>query len=345
MSTGRPILEVENLKRYFDQSTSILDTLLRRDRERIQAVDDVSFALHENESVGIIGESGCGKSTLLETLIGLQTPTDGRIRYRDQDLAEFDRSEWKQYRGDVQIIFQDPFNTLNPKMTIRESLEEQLGIHDMGKEDERIHEILREVELHPPEKYLDRVPDQLSGGELQRVAIARALIVEPKILLADEPVSMLDVSTQASVLTMLADLREKRDLSLIYISHDLSTVSHVCDTINVMYLGRIVERSETRELLENPKHPYSQALIQAIPSHSLDHDRERTKIEGSPRDPIDIGEGCRFRDRCPERMDVCEKTPHLIESEGHEVACHLYYDHEEYEGGTDEVAQEMTGEV
>ncbi|WP_336022657.1 ABC transporter ATP-binding protein [Halobellus salinisoli] len=345
MSTARPILEVENLKRYFDQSTSIVDTLLRRDREQIQAVDDVSFTLHENESIGIIGESGCGKSTLLETLIGLQAPTAGRIRYKGKDMAEFDKSELKSYRGDVQIIFQDPFNTLNPKMTIKESLEEQLGIHDMGNKEERIHNTLKEVELNPPDQYLDRVPDQLSGGELQRVAIARALIVEPKILLADEPASMLDVSTQASVLTLLSELREKRDLALIYISHDLSTVSHVCDIINVMYLGRIVERSETRDLLESPKHPYSQALIQAIPSHSLDHDRERTKIEGSPRDPIDMGEGCRFRDRCPERMDICEKTPHLVESEGHEAACHLYYDHEEYESETDEVGQEVVGEV
>jgi len=345
MSSDRPILEVENLKRYFDQSTSIVDTLLRRDREQIQAVDDVSFTLHENESVGVIGESGCGKTTLLETLIGLQSPTDGSIRYRGRDLSEFDRSEWKSYRSDVQIIFQDPFNTLNPKMTVREAMEEQLGIHDMGNQEERIRDILREVELNPPEKYLDRVPDQLSGGELQRVAIARALIVEPKILLADEPVSMLDVSTQASVLTMLSELREKRDLSLIYISHDLSTVSNVCDLINVMYLGRIVERSETRSLLEDPKHPYSQALIQAIPSHSLDHDRERTKIEGSPRDPINIGEGCRFRDRCPEEMDVCEKTPRLVESDGHEVACHLYYDHEGNGSGTDEAVQEVRGEA
>jgi len=343
--SSRPILEVENLERYFNQSTSVVDRLLRRDREQIQAVDDVSFTLHENESIGVIGESGCGKTTLLETLIGLQSPTGGSIRYRGQDLAEFDRSEWKSYRGDVQIIFQDPFNTLNPKMTVREAMEEQLGIHGMGNQEERIYDILQEVELDPPEKYLDRVPDQLSGGELQRVAIARALVVEPKVLLADEPVSMLDVSTQAAVLTMLSELREKRDLSLVYISHDLSTVSNVCDIINVMYLGRFVERAKTRELLEDPKHPYSQALIQAIPSHSLDHDRNRTQIEGSPRDPIAIGEGCRFRDRCPERMDICEKTPRFVESDGHEVACHLFYDHEEYESGPNETVQELTGEV
>ena len=345
MSDETPLLETRNLERYFEQDTSPIEFLLRREKEPVQAVDDVSLSLHKNESLGVIGESGCGKSTLLMTLMGLHDPTAGQIFYKGEDVATFDKSDWKSFRRNVQIIFQDPFNSLDPKLTVREALLEPLKIHGIGDRDRRVKEALENAELEPAENYMHRRPGQLSGGELQRVSIARALVLEPEIILADEPVSMLDVSTQASVLNLLSELIEDLGVSMFYISHDLSTVSNVCDLINVMYLGRIVERSETRELLEDPKHPYSQALVQAIPSHSLEHDRERTKIEGSPRDPIDIGEGCRFRDRCPERMDICEKTPRFVESEGHEVACHLYYDHEEGESAPNETAEGLTGGV
>ena len=340
MSSNPPPLEVLNLKKYFSQSTSLLDTILRRRSNDIQAVDNVSLTLHENDSTGVIGESGCGKTTLLMTLMGLYDPTDGEILFKGRDVSEFDKKEWKEFRSNVQIIFQDPFNSLDPKYTVREALAEPLRIHKMGDRDERIRRVLDQVQLNPVEKYIDRLPKQLSGGEKQRVSIARALIVEPDVILADEPVSMLDVSTQAAVLNLLSDLIDDLGVSMLYISHDLSTVSYICQQINVMYLGRVVESAPTMELLENPKHPYSKALINAIPIPDPHHDRVRTEMEGAPRDPIDLGVGCRFRDRCPDRMEVCGRTPASVDVDGCSVSCHLYYDHGEYletYEGTDEL--------
>jgi peptide/nickel transport system ATP-binding protein len=204
----------------------------------------------------------------------------------------------------------------------------------MDEHDRRIRETVEMVELNPVEKYIDRFPRQLSGGEKQRVSIARALIVEPDLILADEPASMLDVSTQAAILNLLSNLLEETGASMLYISHDLSTVSYICQEINVMYLGRIVERNETTALLNDPKHPYAKALIEAIPIPDPHHERARTELGGTPRDPIDLGEGCRFRDRCPDRMEVCERTPAFVETDdGTETACHLYYDHEDYVSG------------
>lgn len=338
-SDEQPVLELRNLRKYFAQSTGLIDSIFGEDQDKVQAVDDVSFALHENESIGVIGESGCGKTTLLRTLCGLYKPTGGEIRYKGRDISEFDRNDWKEFRSDVQIIFQDPFNTLDPKMTVRESLEEPLNIHGFEDKEERIYDILERVELEPPDRYLDRLPKHLSGGEKQRVSIARALIVEPEVLLADEPVSMLDVSTQASILNLLSELRDDYDLSMLYISHDLSTVSYVCDSIKVMYLGRVVESAQTQSLIDDPKHPYSKALVQAIPIPDPHAMRARTNLDEAPRDPIGIGEGCRFRDRCPDRMDICEKTPLTVEEEGHEVACHLYYEHEETQAEPEASAQ------
>jgi peptide/nickel transport system ATP-binding protein len=330
MSENPPPLEIRNLKKYFSQSTSLLDTILRRRSNEIQAVDNVSLTLHENESEGVIGESGCGKTTLLMTLMGLYEPTEGEILFRGRDVAEFDKHDWKEFRSNVQIIFQDPFNSLDPKYTVREALAEPLRIHDMDNIENRIRRVLEQVQLQPVDKYTNRLPEQLSGGEKQRVSIARALIVEPDVILADEPVSMLDVSTQASVLNLLSELIEELNVSMLYISHDLSTVSYICQQMNVMYLGRVVESGPTEDILNDPKHPYSQALINAIPIPDPHHDRVRTEMEGAPKEPIDLGVGCRFRDRCPERMDICEKTPATVETDGCEVACHLYYDHEEY---------------
>jgi peptide/nickel transport system ATP-binding protein len=332
--SDHPLLEVDRLEKHFDQDTNIVETLLNRKKEKVKAVDDVSFTLGREDVTGVIGESGCGKSTLLRTLIGLYEPTGGTIRFKGRDLSTFSKRDWKEFRSDVQIIFQDPFNSLDPKFTVRDTLEERLIIHGMEVTDRAIAEALEQVKLTPPEKYLERLPRQLSGGEKQRVAIARALIVDPELILADEPVSMLDVSTQAAVLNLLSDLIDNLGLSMVYISHDLSTVSHICDNVNVMYLGRIVERAPTKPLLNDPKHPYSQALIDAIPIPDPHVGRERTSIDGSPQDPIGIGEGCRFRDRCPERMDVCEKSPVFYDLDGDDVtdrhvACHLYYDHDE----------------
>ncbi|TKX77997.1 ABC transporter ATP-binding protein [Halorubrum sp. SD626R] len=300
MSANQPVLEIKNLKKYFEGNTDIVDMIMRREPSQIQAVDGVSMTLQENESVAVIGESGCGKSTLLRTLIGLHDISAGDIVYKGTPVSEFDKADWKEYRRNVQVIFQDPFNSLNPKMTVRESLAEPLDIHGIGNKEERVREVLEQVELQPAEKYLDRKPTNLSGGEKQRVSIGRALILDPDVILADEPVSMLDVSTQAAVLTKMKELINDFDVSMIYISHDLSTVSYIAETVKVMYLGRFVESARTKRLLEDPKHPYTEALVSAIPVPDPTYDRERTEMSGAPRDPIDIGEGCRFRDRCPE---------------------------------------------
>jgi len=298
-SDGPPLLELRNLEKYFEESRNVLDVLRRRDPSPVQAVDDVSLTLRENESTAVIGESGCGKTTLLLTLIGLHDPTGGDVYYRGTPFSEFDKSDWKEYRRNVQVIFQDPFNSLDPKMTVEESMKEPLKIHGIGNRDERVREVLRDVELSPPEQYLSRKPANLSGGEKQRVAIGRALVLDPDIILADEPVSMLDVSTQAAVLNMLKGLIDDYGASMIYISHDLSTVSYISETVNVMYLGRIVESARTEPILSDPKHPYTQALVSAIPVPDAHYGRERTEMSGAPRDPVGLGEGCRFRDRCP----------------------------------------------
>ena len=322
--TEEPLFEVTHLEKYFDQSTSIVDTLLGRNTEQIQAVDDVSFRLTRGDVQGVIGESGCGKTTLLRTLVGLYEPTAGEIRYRGRDVSGFDAREWKEFRRNVQIVFQDPFNSLDPKMTVEETLREPLLVHGIERKDERIRRACEQVGLPSPDEYLPRLPKQLSGGEKQRVSIARALVLEPDVILADEPVSMLDVSTQAAVLNLLEDLITETDVAMVYISHDLSTVSAICDWINVMYLGRFVETRPTRALLETPKHPYSEALIDAIPIPDPHHDRERTTMEGAPREPVGLGEGCRFRERCPDAMDICEQTPRDVPVEDGMVACHLY---------------------
>jgi peptide/nickel transport system ATP-binding protein len=294
-----PLLEIDGLEKHFEESSNVFDLLMRRDPSKIQAVDGVSFTLERNDSIAVIGESGCGKTTLLLTLIGLHDITGGDVVYKGTPMSSFDSADWKEYRSNVQVIFQDPFNSLDPKMTVEESLKEPLEIHDVGNRDERIRQVLEDVELRPPEKYLKRKPMNLSGGEKQRVAIGRALVLEPDIILADEPVSMLDVSTQASVLRMLKGLIDDYDASMIYISHDLSTVSYISEVVNVMYLGRIVESAPTERLLDDPRHPYTEALVSAIPVPDPHYDRPRTEMSGAPRDPIDLGEGCRFRDRCP----------------------------------------------
>jgi peptide/nickel transport system ATP-binding protein len=339
-----PLFEVDALEKYFRRDTNILDTLLRRRSGSIQAVDGVSLTLDEDDVQGIIGESGCGKTTLLMTLMGLHQPTGGEIRFDGENTSQFDKADWKRFRRRVQIIFQDPFNSLNPKMTVRELLREPLEIHGLADEHDRIRTALAEAELIPQEKYLNKIPAQLSGGEKQRVSIARALILEPEVLLADEPVSMLDVSTQASILKLLRKLRDRKGLSLFYISHDISTVAYVCDRLHVMYMGRIVETAPTLELIEDPKHPYSQALIQAVPIARPGLTRSRTELEGTPQDPIDLGEGCRFRDRCPERMDICEITPEFVDIEpDRQTACHLHYDHEVGQQGASNPAESIKG--
>ncbi|WP_096391743.1 oligopeptide/dipeptide ABC transporter ATP-binding protein [Halopenitus persicus] len=330
-----PILEVKDLDKYYSQTTNVIESVRTRlrgeDVPPIRAVDSVNLRLETDEVQGIVGESGCGKSTLLATLMNLEEPTSGEIYFDGTPVSEFNKQDWKEFRRRVQIILQDPFNSMNPKLSVRETLAEPLNIHGMSVDEERLLESLEKVDLLPPENFIDRRERELSGGEKQRVSIARALVTNPDLILADEPVSMLDVSTQASILDLMNDLTDSLGVSMLYISHDLATVPYICDRVNVMYLGRIVESSPTDEIISNPKHPYTQALINAAPIPDPHYQRERTQLSGQPPKPKDIGQGCRFKNRCPDRMEICNKRPDLIDLEEDsesQVACHLYYNHE-----------------
>lgn len=323
------LFKLEELAVYFNQESNIIEGILntiRGDKSEVKAVDDVNITLRPNEVQGVIGESGCGKSTLLKTMVGLQDLTAGKMFFEGQPISKFNKEDLHAFRRDVQMIFQDPFNSLDPKYTISDMLSEQLQIHELENTTARKREILRQVELNPPESYLNKYPDELSGGEKQRASIARALIVDPKVLLADEPVSMLDVSTQASILRLLSEIVSNNDMGMMYISHDISTVSYVCDYINVMYLGRLIEKAPTESVLQDPKHPYTQALVQAVPVPDPQNERARISIDGKIPDPLNVPTGCRFKDRCPEQMEICDQMPksRSIESNERRVACHLY---------------------
>ena len=339
MSTDEPVLELRSLEKHFSTASGFYDVMRNalsgESASYVRAVDGVNMKLWKNQVQGVIGESGCGKTTLLRAVIGLYEPSGGELYFHGEPTSEFSKKEWKEFRRQVQIIFQDPFNSLDPKFSVRRILAEPLEIHDIEYDNDRIREMLEAVGLDPADQYISRFPGQLSGGEKQRVSIARGLITEPDVILADEPASMLDVSTQAEILNLLNELTDEFGVSMIYISHDLSTVSYVCDHVNVMYLGRVVEQAPTRTLLSDPKHPYTQALIQSIPVPDPHYKRERATIGGEPGDPIDLPAGCRFKNRCPERMDICDVTPKDVPVDGtgdRTVACHLYYDHEAESG-------------
>nr|WP_233340972.1 ABC transporter ATP-binding protein [Haloprofundus sp. MHR1] len=331
MSESPPVLELRSLEKHFKTSSGLLNTAVNRitggTPDYVRAVDGVSMKLEKNQVQGVIGESGCGKTTLLRTLIGIYQPSGGEMYFHGRPVSEFDKADWKDFRRQVQLVFQDPFNSLDPKFTVRRTLAEPLEIHGIEYDEARIAEMLEAVGLTPPEKYLTRFPSQLSGGEKQRVSIARGLITEPDVILADEPASMLDVSTQAEILNLLNRLTDEFGVSMLYISHDLSTVSYICDMINVMYLGRVVEQAPTKELIVDPKHPYTEALIKSIPVPDPHYVRDRPDVDGEPGDPINMPTGCRFKNRCPQRMDVCDEKPRDIELGGdvnRTVACHLY---------------------
>jgi peptide/nickel transport system ATP-binding protein len=322
-----PILDVRNLRKYYPASTGLFDRMFGEQRY-IKAVDDVSLSLQPGEVIGIIGESGSGKSTLVETLLRLEDPTDGTIRFQGEDLTAASSGELRAHREDAQIIFQDPYDTLNPQKTVFQAVAEPLRNFRQLTYDERretVAETLHRVGLRPAENYMDTYPGQLSGGQRQRVNIARSIVLEPSLLIADEPVSMLDVSLQAGIIKMLDRLKETIGFSMLYVSHNLPVVRLVADRIGVMYRGRLVEVGPAESLMEDPKHPYTRALVSSLPS--LSGDRERVELPEPEGDDDELPSGCRFRDRCPAEMPECaEASPALAPDGDRDVACFLHHD-------------------
>lgn len=315
----RPILDVQHLKKYF-----------RMGKKQLKAVDDVSFSVSEGEILGIVGESGCGKTTCGRTAIGLCSKTGGQSLYKGKDVHALRGAARKQFCCEVQTIFQDPYASLDPKNKVIDLIAEGMDIHKLcesaAERRERVEHLMEQVGLNP--LWVDRYPYEFSGGMRQRIGIARALAVDPKLLLCDEPISALDVSIQAQIVNLLMDLREQNGLTYLLISHDLSMVKHVSDRILVMYLGEVVEESGADELYAQPLHPYTKALISAIPipDPKVERARQRIVIEGQVPSPVDPPAGCRFAGRCPRACDRCrESKPELRElAPGHCVACHLY---------------------
>jgi peptide/nickel transport system ATP-binding protein len=328
--SGEEKVQVNDLQKWYSQRQGILPSLLGKEQKYVKAVDGVSFSINEGEILGIAGESGCGKSTLGETLCLLEDMTEGEINIsgmKISDSSEEQSIDMNQFRQDVQIIFQDPYSALNPKDRIRTIISEPLRVHGIGDIDKRdaiVRETLERVGLPSNDEFVRRYPDDLSGGQRQRVAIARALVLDPKVLVCDEPTSMLDVSLQAEILSLLKRIAREDDVSILLISHDISSLQYISDRIGIMYLGKIIEIGESTELVTDPSHPYTQALISAVPTMNISIDRSRVTLQGEVGDPIDLPNGCNFAPRCPEATEECvEGQPNLerIHTE-RKVACY-----------------------
>jgi peptide/nickel transport system ATP-binding protein len=323
------LIKVENLKKWFPLKMGFFQSVFSKRAFFVRAVDDISFEVKRGEIFGLAGESGSGKTTTGRVLLKLTEPTSGKIFLEDKDITFLSEKEFKPLRRKLQIIFQDPYESLNPLMTIRSIVEEPLIIQGIvGKDmEERVSKALEDVELIPPEEFLFRFPHELSGGQRQRVAVARALVLDPEFVVADEPVSMLDVSIRAEVLNLMVDLQAKLHVSFLYITHDLALARHVCDRLAVMYLGKIMEMSDVDQLVGNPLHPYTQALIGAVPVPDPTSRRVEVRVKGEIPSPVNPPSGCRFHTRCPVYIgDICKTVePPLVEVEkGHFVACHLH---------------------
>jgi oligopeptide/dipeptide ABC transporter ATP-binding protein len=322
MKQTAPLLQVKNLKKYFP-----ITSPLGRTTGHVKAVNNVTFNLQEKETLGLVGESGCGKSTTGRTILRLTEPTDGEALYKGKDIFKLNHKELYQMRREIQMVFQDPHSSLNPKKRIGASVEEPMAIHNIGSKRDRLEramDLLEKVGLREDQYY--RYPHEFSGGQRQRIGLARALAVNPKIIVCDEPVSALDVSIQSQVINLLEEIQENFNLSYLFIAHDLSVVRHIADRIGVMYLGHVVEMAPSEELFAHPLHPYTQALLSAIPIPNPEYKKERIIIKGDVPSPLNLPSGCVFHTRCPHISERC-KTEVPIEKEqspGHYVACHLY---------------------
>ncbi len=337
-----PVLAVRNLKKWYPLKRGFFESVLAKEEMNVKAVDDVSFELEKGEIFALAGESGSGKTTLGKVVLRLVSATEGHIFFLGRDLTPLDDKGMKPLRRQMQIVFQDPFESLDPRMIIKEIIAEPLrvqGILEMGADgkprtrkmgeaevEERVKKMLNEVELVPPEEFLYRFPHEMSGGQRQRVAVARAFVLGPSFVVADEPVSMLDVSIRAEIVNLMVDLVKKSQASILFISHDIALAKHVADKVAVLYLGKMMELGESLDVVDRPLHPYTQALISAVPVPDPESKRTKDVISGEIPSPVDPPSGCRFHTRCPYAHERCvNEQPALVEVEkGHFVACHLY---------------------
>jgi len=320
------VLRVENLRKYFPVRRKLLSSSGRGGF--VRAVDDVSFELAKGEILGFVGESGCGKSTMSRTILRLIEPTGGKVYYQDTEIFSLTKAAFKRYRPRMQLIFQDPFGSLNPRRTVADTLRQTIRIHDLARDRQEetalIQRTLEEVELRPPDQFRDKYPALLSGGQLQRVSIGRVLVLQPSFVIADEPISMLDVSVRIGILDLLLKMREKYGISFIYITHDLVTARYICDRIAIMYLGRIVEIGPAEDIVHHPLHPYTQALIAAVPDPDPTMPPSELPIRGYvPVAAEETLHSCNFLPRCPYGEDSCRRdAPRLVNTgNGHLVAC------------------------
>jgi len=323
---GQPLLDVRNLVMHFPLTQGII---FQRKVGAVQAVDGVSFQVRRGETLGLVGESGCGKSTTGRAILQLYKPTSGEVVFNGKDLTKLDSGEMRKMRRHLQMVFQDPYASLNPRMTVGNIVSEPMQIHKLvpkNERTERVQELLQTVGLNP--YFANRYPHEFSGGQRQRIGIARALAANPDFIVADEPVSALDVSIQAQVVNLLEDLQDKFGLTYLFIAHDLSVVRHISDRVAVMYLGKIAELANRNDLYDDPLHPYTKALLSAvpIPDPVIEKRRERIILTGDVPSPINPPSGCHFHTRCPYVMDVCKKVDPILadQGNGHYVACHLY---------------------
>jgi peptide/nickel transport system ATP-binding protein len=328
-----PVLEVDDLYTRYPIRRGLVGTLLRKPRQWVHAVDGISLSLKKGEMIALVGESGCGKTSTGQSVLRLIETTGGSVKFEGSDITGLSRRSLRPLRKRMQIIYQDPYESLDPRFRVRQTVEEPLVIHRVGGPKSgrrnRVAEALERAGLTPPELYMDRYPHELSGGQRQRVAIAASLVLEPDLLVADEPVSMLDVSVRAGILSLLDDLRSAGDMAILMITHDLSTAAHFADRIAVMYLGRIVEQGPSKDIVHNPQHPYTKALLSVVPKRDPRDRAPMQILRGETPNPVSIPSGCRFHPRCPLAQDECRsidpelRPPRAARSDQHQAACIL----------------------